>query len=390
MIMKIGIDKISFYTPAFYVDMVELAHARGIDPDKFTIGIGQDKMAFPPVTQDAVTMAANAALSLLDDVDKEKIDLIILGTESGIDQSKAGAVYIHRLLGLNPFARSIEIKEACYGATAGIQMAKEYIANHPESKVLVMGSDIARYGLDTPGESTQGAGAVAVLITKDPRVIALEDDNVFLTGDIMDFWRPVYSETAVVNGKYSTEQYIQFFETIWAEHQRKFNDSLADFTAICFHLPYTKMGRKALNTVIDSVSSEDQERLLENYRLSTLYSRQIGNIYTGSLYLSVISLLDHQTSLKAGDRLGFFSYGSGAVAEFFSGTLQENFQDYINAKGHQDLLDKRKKLSISEYEKRFNQQLPTDGSTMKIESTDDPAAIVLTGITEHMRQYLKK
>ena len=74
----------------------------------------------------------------------------------------------------------------------------------------------------------------------------------------------------------------------------------------------------------------------------------------------------------------------------FSGTLQKNFQDYITAKDHQDLLDKRKKLSISEYEKRFNQQLPTDGSTMKIESTDDPAEIVLTGITEHMRQYLKK
>lgn len=58
--MKIGIDKLSFYTPAFYVDMTELANARGIDPNKFTIGIGQDKMAFAPITQDAVTMGANA------------------------------------------------------------------------------------------------------------------------------------------------------------------------------------------------------------------------------------------------------------------------------------------------------------------------------------------
>ncbi|MBA5759782.1 hydroxymethylglutaryl-CoA synthase, partial [Escherichia coli] len=113
------------------------------------------------------------------------IDLVILATESGIDESKAGAVYIHRLLGIQPFSRAIEIKEACYGATAGINLAKDYVAKHPDSKVLVIGSDIARYGLATGGEATQGAGAVAMVIAGDPRCITLEDDNVFYTEDIM-------------------------------------------------------------------------------------------------------------------------------------------------------------------------------------------------------------
>src|SRR5690606_10375127 len=138
--------------------MTKLAEARGVDPDKFTIGIGQDEMALAPVTQDAVTLAANAALQIIDEEDKEKIDLVLFGTESGIDHSKSAAVYVHNLLGLNPYARSVELKQACYSATAGIQMAKGHIALNPDSKVLVIGADIARYGLGTPGEATQGAG----------------------------------------------------------------------------------------------------------------------------------------------------------------------------------------------------------------------------------------
>src|SRR5699024_12569259 len=122
-------------------------------------------MAVAPITQDAVTVAANAALGILDEQDKNDIDFVIFGTETGVDSSKSAAVYVHELLGLNPYARAIEVKQACYGATAGIQMAKAHIAMNPESKVLVLGSDSARYGLNTRGEATQGAGQGAWLVT---------------------------------------------------------------------------------------------------------------------------------------------------------------------------------------------------------------------------------
>ena len=50
----------------------------------------------------------------------------------------------------------------------------------------------------------------------------------------------------------------------------------------------------------------------------------MGNIYTGSLYLSLISLLETH-KLSAGDNIGLFSYGSGSVGEFFSGKLVEGY-----------------------------------------------------------------
>ncbi|BCX31119.1 hypothetical protein LTWDN19_16860 [Latilactobacillus curvatus] len=46
--MQIGIDKMGLFTPNTYLDLVMLANARGVDPDKYTIGIGQDQMAIAP------------------------------------------------------------------------------------------------------------------------------------------------------------------------------------------------------------------------------------------------------------------------------------------------------------------------------------------------------
>ncbi|QKY71569.1 hydroxymethylglutaryl-CoA synthase [Lentibacillus sp. CBA3610] len=388
--MDIGIDKIGFYAPHLYLDMTKLAASRNVDPDKFTIGIGQEKMAVTPVTQDSVTLAANAAWEILDDADKETIDFVIFGTETGVDSSKSAAVYVHELLGLNPYARAIEVKQACYGATAGIQMAKGHIAMNPDSKVLVLGSDIARYGLNTPGEATQGAGAVALLISAEPNIMALEDQSVYFTADIMDFWRPVYSDKAFADGKLSNEQYIAFFSEIWSQYKAKSGLGLKDFEAITFHLPYTKMGKKALKPVLGETTEEVQERLKTNYQTSTEYNRSVGNIYTGSLYLSLLSLIEQANAFPAGSRIGMYSYGSGAVGEFFTGLLQNGYKEHLHIKQHDDLFASRKEVTVPEYETIFEETLPTDGSEVAFDVQDDPATICLAGVADHKRRYVNK
>ena len=95
--------------------------------------------------------------------------------------------------------------------------------------MLVLASDIAKYGINTPGESTQGAGSVAMLIKKDPNILILHDETLAQTRDIMDFWRPNYSTTPYVNGIYSTKQYLDLLKTTWTEYQKRFETSLADF-----------------------------------------------------------------------------------------------------------------------------------------------------------------
>jgi len=211
MTVSVGIDKIGFYTPDLYLDMAELATVRGEDPNKYLIGIGQSKQAVIPPTQDIVTMAANAASQILTPALKAEVAMVLFGTESGIDNSKASAVYLAHLLGLSPQTRAIELKQACYGATAGLQLAADYVRVHPQAKVLVIGADVARYGLRTAGEVTQGGGAVAMLVTANPQILALDGVSSYHTEDVMDFWRPTYRTEALVDGKYSTNVYLDFF-----------------------------------------------------------------------------------------------------------------------------------------------------------------------------------
>ena len=90
--MKIGIDKASFFTPPTYVDMVELAEARGVDPNKYLIGIGQEKMGIADKAYDVVAMAANAAQQILSDEDKEEIDMVLFATETGVDLDRKSVV----------------------------------------------------------------------------------------------------------------------------------------------------------------------------------------------------------------------------------------------------------------------------------------------------------
>lgn len=359
--MKIGIDRLSFFIPNLYLDMTELAESRGDDPAKYHIGIGQDQMAVNRATEDIITLGANAASKLVTAEDREQIDMVIVGTESGVDHSKASAVIIHHLLKIQPFARSFEVKEACYGGTAALHMAKEYVRNHPERKVLVIASDIARYGLATGGEVTQGGGAVAMMVTANPRILSIENDSVFLTEDIYDFWRPDYSEFPVVDGPLSNATYIEAFQKVWQQHKKQTGLTLEDYPALCFHIPYTKMGKKALQSVLDETDEANQSRLLTRYDESIQYSRRVGNLYTGSLYLGLISLLENSSALQAGDRVGLFSYGSGAVSEFFTGILEENYQDFLDKEDHQALFDNRQQVSVVEYEQIFSETLPEHG-----------------------------
>ncbi|GHP12663.1 hydroxymethylglutaryl-CoA synthase [Lentilactobacillus fungorum] len=375
--MTVGIDKIAFFTSPYYIETADLAKARGVDPNKYLIGIGQKRQSVIPPTQDTVTLAANAAVKVLTQEDRDTIDMVILGTETGIDNSKAGAIYIQELLGITQAARAFEIKQACYGATAGVQMAVEHVTLHPHSKVLVIASDIARYGLKTAGEVTQGGGAVAMLISSDPEILILGGQSAFHSENIMDFWRPLYRREALVDGHYSTDVYIDFFNKTWQQYQQATGQSLSDFSAFVFHLPFTKMGLKALRSVVST--SEHADRLLHEFDFSTQYGEIVGNLYTGSLYLSLLSLLANSDQLHIGDRIGLFSYGSGAQGEFYSGQLATGFKRQLLKTSVEDVLTNRQQLTIPEYEQLYSTDISLHAGDVDFDTQKDESRFLLAG-----------
>ncbi|NLJ17932.1 hydroxymethylglutaryl-CoA synthase [Globicatella sulfidifaciens] len=385
--LEVGIDKIGLYVPKYYIDMKELATYRGVDPNKWTIGIGQEQMAVPTLASDVVALAANAANQIITEEDKGLIDQVIVGTESGVDHSKSIATFVHGLLEMNPFAKAFEIKQACYGATAALQLACDYVRLRPERKVLVIATDISRYGLDTSGEPTQGAGAIAMLVSAKPKILTIRQESFMHTNHQFDFWRPNDSEYAMVDGHFSTKLYQDEFVKV-LEHVEAMNPSLLErIEAMTFHLPFTKMGLKALNAYEEAKGSHPIiDKWRSHYDASRVLNRRVGNIYTGSLFLSLISLLAKDDTLSAGETIGLFSYGSGAVSELLIGQLQPDYRQYVNSEEIEQHLDRRDALTVEQYETIFlEKQLVNDGQSAPL--TADEVGFYFAGITDYKRQY---
>src|SRR3954464_9875093 len=212
--MKIGIDALGVAIPRRYLDMVELARARGIEPGKYVEGLGAREMAVAEPGEDSVALAALAGSRALaaSEIDRANLGLLIVGPETGGDHSKPVASFVHGLLELPAAMRVYDTQHACYGGTAGVMAAVEWIAPGAADgrAALVVCSDIARYGVATAGEPTQGAGAVAMVITASPGLLELD---VGISGaaspHVHDFWRPLGLREAQVDGHYSVQCYLE-------------------------------------------------------------------------------------------------------------------------------------------------------------------------------------
>lgn len=377
----IGIDDIELATSHHVVRLDDFAEANGTDPAKFHLGLGQDEFSFPAPDEDVVTMAAAAAAPIIERSGTEGIRTMLFATESGIDQSKAAGMAVHSLLDLPSQMRVVEVKEACYSATAALQAAVGIVTRSPGQRVLVIASDVARYELDTPGEPTQGAGAVAMLVSADPKLLEIEPVSGLNSADVDDFWRPNDSTTAIVDGALSVTAYLDALTGAWTDLAAQGGPAMAEIDRVLYHQPFTKMAKKAqvhlagltgedLDTEIvagtpgGSASTRPRDTGLAT---STLYNRRLGNSYTASLYAGLCSLLDHDEDL-AGKRIGLFSYGSGSVGEFFTARVVPGYEQQSRRQAVTEALDARVPLSIDAYRALHAAELSSaeDASTPKV------------------------
>src|SRR5258708_38775328 len=96
---RIGIHALGLAVPRRYVDMAELARARGVEPDKYLRGLGAREMAVAEPGEDTVALAALAARRALAGagISRDELGLLVVGTETGVDHSQPGASFVHRL-----------------------------------------------------------------------------------------------------------------------------------------------------------------------------------------------------------------------------------------------------------------------------------------------------
>ncbi|MFJ9366229.1 hydroxymethylglutaryl-CoA synthase [Nocardia sp. NPDC101769] len=386
MLSPIGIHDLALATGHYALNLGELAERHGVDPGKYTLGLGQATQTVPATDEDIVTMAAAAAKQILAEHDAGDIHTVLLATETGIDQSKAAAIYVQDLLGLPSSTRAVELKQACYGGTSALQFAAGLVHRDPDHKVLVLTSDIAKYDIDSAGEATQGAAAVAMLVSADPAIAVLEPGSGLYTANVQDFWRPNYRSTPMVDGKLSVSLYIEAAEQAWKDYEARGGRTIDDFAAFCYHQPFTKMAYKAHSRLLEIHGiGVDKERLDADLAHTTVYNRLIGNSYTASLYVGLLSLLDHAEDLS-GRAVGLLSYGSGCVAEFFGLSMVPGYRQRLRTSANREAIARRQPISYERYRAIRDFDLPEDGSSKTLE-IDGAGPYRLRAVAGHSRMY---
>jgi len=356
--MRIGIDAMALAVPRGYLELADLAEARGVAAGKFVEGLGVRRMAVAAAHEDPVALAANAARRLFARSGRSpsEIGLCVVGTETAVDHSKPIAAYLHGLLGLPERCRVFEAKHACFGGTAGLLGAVDWIAagalaGSSPRVALVVCTDVARYGIGTPGEPTQGAGAVAMIVSAEPRLVALDlGRSGSFARDVHDFWRPLDRKEALVDGHYSVACYLDALAGAFGAWREPAPST--ELARTCYHVPYGKMAKKAHRhrCAIEGREAEADASFEREVAPSLVLPSLVGNVYTGSLYLALASLLDGEARILEGERIGLFSYGSGCTAEFFSGVVVAGAARTVEELALAAPLADRARLTVAEYE----------------------------------------
>lgn len=409
--MKYGIEAASIYVPHIYLPIKDLAIQRNIDPDKLEIGLGLKKMSVLDVHEDTATIAANALLKLITDFDinPTEIGRIYLGTESALDGAKPTATYAVQLVesvlakqfGERPFRHTdvVDMTFACVGGVDAMHNSIDYVRVNPAKKAIVIAADYAKYGLESTGEYTQGAGAVAMLISNQPDLIAFDNNWGIGMESVFDFFKPhqstsdeailnalgttkseieIFSDEPVFEGQYSNECYKNRVREAYFnfKDEAKIEGKLYEsWRYIAFHLPYAFQGKRMFSDVfalendqdnsndnLKVVSKSDEYKALikEKVEPTQRASSEIGNMYTASVFTAFLSALqvsaDSNEELN-GKTVGFIAYGSGSKSKVFQGQIGEGWKNVMNKMDLFTYLNKREAISFEQYQDLHNKNL---------------------------------
>ena len=412
----VGIEAINVFGGSAYLDVAELARHRKLDSARFENLLMRQKAVALPY-EDPVTFAVNAARPIVDSLsaaERDRIELLITCTESGVDFSKSLSSYVHHHLGLNRNCRFYEIKQACYSGTAGLQSAVGFVLSQvsPGAKALVVATDLSRYMVAEGGdaltadwsfaEPSSGAGAVALLVSERPHVFQADvGANGCYGYEVMDTCRPV-ADGEAGDSDLSLLSYLDCCENSFREYQKRVSNAhyRDSFQYLVFHTPFGGMVKGAHRTMMRKLVQAKPADIEEDFHRRVMpgmnYCQRVGNIMGATVLLSLASTIDN-ARLPSSQRVGCFSYGSGCCSEFYSGVVTPEAQARQRRFEIARQLDERYRLSMEEYDSILRRSSVVRFGTRNVRLDPDFIAgarksrsggrLVLREIKEFHREY---
>jgi len=401
---NVGIDSIGFHAPRHFIDIEEFARKRNLNIDKYRKGLLLKEMRMPQVGEDIISMGLKASFNALNrgNINPKEIDAVFVGTETMTYAVKSVSNIFAELLGIPMNSMTQDIYNACAAATLAILNAIALIEKDIINKALIIGADISAYEIGSPSEPTQGSGAIALVISRNPRIATFSKKFGKVSGNINDFFRPANEENAQVFGHYSVNSYLNFQLAAYDDLINNIGNVYTDFYA--FHAPFSKLPLKCIQHIIQKrwihdinnlllveknhvkssimkkfdsfmrnfivlpeylylklkekgFSSEKLEKfshwMISNIKEKVLPQLRVpmhfGNMYSASVWAQIIYILENYA--RSHDTIYFGSYGSGATC--ISGLLKVNnrFKSIVE-KGPKinDFIKNKTRMTIHEYE----------------------------------------
>lgn len=352
--MSLGIERMRAWPSTLALDLAALARARGVDPSATLDHLLVQQRSVMPPWEDAVTMAANAAAPLLEDLDRASVELLIVGTETPVDLEKPISSWLQRLLRLSSRCRNFEIKHACYSVTAAMHMALAWLGS-PQGRgkrALVVGTDASYQGLGAPWEYVLGAGAVAMLLSDQADALQIEPLAGVYASEVTDVIRPSRrietgsSEASLLAYLEAVDETLDAYATL--------GGSLEGFEHLVYHAPFAGITFRAHRRLLERSGDVSRARAWADFERRSLpglcFHRRTGGVYGSSTALSMLGALASRPELTPGSRMGVFSFGSGSCAEFYAARVGPNAASVVTQARTAALLDARLEVDVPTYE----------------------------------------
>ena len=356
---KVGIEKIGVYPCSLTLPLPALCEARGRNRSDICDVMMIDERSLNPLWEDPVTMAVNAANSILTDEDRERIELLIVASESGVDFEKPISTWVQRYARLSPNCRNFEIKHACYGGTAALQTALYWQASGVAggAKALIITTDQSRTHLGKPWEFVLGAGAAAILVSAEPRILEVElGQSGYWTQEICDLTRPT-GRIETGNSETSLVAYMEALEGAFDHfivRVPEVKDYDGSFQRHVYHMPFGGIAWRAHKALLRRCHDSSTKDAWSNFQRKGLaalqYVRRMGATYSSSTFIGLLGLIDGTEGLLSNERISIFSYGSGSCAEFYSARIGTEARQVSAVAALRNKLDARLPVAVSEYE----------------------------------------
>ncbi len=419
---KIGISDISLHIPEPRIDLATIVERRVREIPSLERHLqrairttGQTAIRFPHIWEDTATIAAEAVLGLVragTGVDTRMLRHLSVGTESGVDHSKPVSAYVQGMLQqagceLPRTISSAQVQHACAGGTmALLGVAGLLAAGGREGEAgIVACSDIARYQLKSTAEVTQGAGGAALLVESSPRLVEIDLSTAgFYSSDVDDFFRPLGSTIAQVNGSYSMRCYAESLDAAFLDHCGRRgllpHQALEQADFLVLHAPFHNIPEMALKKLLEHHLGFDESRTAEFLREKGLYDgidplAGIGNLYTASMYSALAFLLDSRYRALGdgivGKKILFASYGSGSTMVVFSGTVAAKAPRVISRWRMDTVFDAARHAGFDEYATWAGGPYPAELYAELLAAAPQPsAAFYLAGVRKDgYREYAR-